>query len=74
MILKKLWRAIRGHIDYDEMRRQVLPYVAPSDESGYKRYQDPDKHERKETQRHIDEANSTLYRFTMNQTLRRRQY
>jgi hypothetical protein len=71
MILKKLWRALRG-FEHDEMMRQVTPYVPPRTE--LPRYQDTDKQQRNETQREIDEANSTLYRFTMNQTLRRRQY
>jgi hypothetical protein len=74
MILKRLWRSITGRIDHDEMKRQVAPYIAPSDD--FERYEDniDEKRQRKELQRHIDEANSTLYRFTMNQTLRRRQY
>jgi hypothetical protein len=72
MIFKKLWRAVRGHIDHDEMMRQVTPYVAPSNETERYEDNDDDRRRRKETQQHIDEANSVLYRFTMQQTLRRR--
>jgi hypothetical protein len=74
MTFKKFWRALRGHIDREEIERQVAPYVAPSVETA--RYEDnPDEYrQRKELQQHIDEANTVLYRFTMQQTLRRRQY
>jgi hypothetical protein len=74
MILKKLWRAIRGHIDHEEIRRQVTPYIAPSDNAPRYERDNNERKQLKEAQQHIDEANSTLYRFTMNQTLRRRQY
>jgi hypothetical protein len=72
MIFTKFWRAIRGHIDEDELRSRVKPYVAPSTQAA--RYQDDDKEDRKEAQRHINEANSALFRLRTQQVLRRREY
>lgn len=74
MIFMKVWRAIRGHIDENDIRNRVTPYVAPSNQLARYEDNDEDRRGRLETQRHIDEANSTLYRLSMQQTLRRRQY
>lgn len=67
MTLIKLWRTITGRIE-----RHVSPDIAPS--TKIVRYEDNDKEERKFIQKHLDEANSVLFRFKTQQTLRRREY
>lgn len=72
MNFKKFLRAMVGHIDKEELNRQVMPYVAPN--TYIARYQDEDREQRQEIQRHINEADVTLFRLRTQQALRRREY